>query len=884
MLYLAGLIQKRHVPFSNEVKMKNRLTFLGIALCVMLLSSVSWAGKFINNLQLRIGGSSVYKKFPSAYTVVNKGNGNEPADLQENAGIDAYVYMGYTKTDSVKKISNDTFSLPITNIIVRDVGSSTTPASSFDTLGARYTKMVIANENSNVQDVDISNNKHKDHHLHIYYTRDRIDGKALTAIIVSASKSVSGYELVSSINLNAWSTRSSPPEVYLHVQRSVVPTVSFTTAPVLYNATNPASEKYLTYTGWAQNLLKVGTYNSGEVLRGRHCLVGNSANCVGAPSASDAGTYRVYYDLESSTRLKADFHSDTFEVEIHKMPANSLNYHYTLTVKNQLGSTTGFYGGDAIGATMDDNCAIGLNNSTFYLNNGKSFGEGTVIKLEAGSYVIDRVSISETSNCMARTISMNHPIIVSKSKIVFDSDEGSAVDTIEGKVGDPVTAPVNPTKDGYVFVKWNPSVPTKISRGTTTLKAVWNKLYTITFDTDGGSNIASISGIEGSVVATPKNPTRNEYTFLGWDVEIPATMPANDMTIKALWQYNRVKVILPEQMEVISGDIAEDGTYAKASTIDIRAKAGYAVRGALTYNGEVIEPKEGVYTLKVAENEATVEAEFVEDYGAIQITLDHSLAIIDGNSKVATNVPQAIEVNSVEMTRNFKRHSSTTITLPFTVDAAYVAGGIFCKFAGLSNSGSGAVVKLMFVSTVLQANVPYVYVPLREKLSIDLPAGETVSIKTEESYVEFGNWQFRSAYSLRKWVEGDGEQGRVYGFIPSNQESDGVSGKFQKLKSGSTLSPMRAYLIYNEAVMAGRPVMKGEAYVPALRSNISDLPDEIGVEIVNESDQPMAIGKFNTVTGEMKMDRWFDLNGKLLKGKPFTKGIYFHNGNKVLVK
>lgn len=127
--------------------MKNRLTLLSIALCVMLFSSASWAGKFINNLQLRIGGSDVYKKFPSAYTVVKKENNNN-ADLQEDAGISAYVYMGYTKTDSVKKLNNDTFSLPITNIIVRDVGSSTTPASSFDTLGARYIKMVIANENS----------------------------------------------------------------------------------------------------------------------------------------------------------------------------------------------------------------------------------------------------------------------------------------------------------------------------------------------------------------------------------------------------------------------------------------------------------------------------------------------------------------------------------------------------------------------------------------------------------------------------------------------------------------------------------------------------------------------------------------------------------------
>ena len=31
-------------------------------------------------------------------------------------------------------------------------------------------------------------------------------------------------------------------------------------------------------------------------------------------------------------------------------------------------------------------------------------------------------------------------------------------------------------------------------------------------------------------------------------------------------------------------------------------------------------------------------------------------------------------------------------------------------------------------------------------------------------------------------------------------------------------------------------------------------------------------------------DRWFDLQGRLLKGKPTVKGTYYHNGKAVVVK
>ena len=124
-----------------------------------------------------------------------------------------------------------------------------------------------------------------------------------------------------------------------------------------------------------------------------------------------------------------------------------------------------------------------------------------------------------------------------KYTITFDTAGGSEIASITQNYCTAITAPADPTREGYTFIGWDRDIPEIMLAENITVTAQWEiNRYTITFDTAGGSEIAPITQDYGTNIAAPADPTREGYTFIGWDRDIPVTMPAENMTLKARWR------------------------------------------------------------------------------------------------------------------------------------------------------------------------------------------------------------------------------------------------------------------------------------------------------------------------------------------------------------
>ena len=102
------------------------------------------------------------------------------------------------------------------------------------------------------------------------------------------------------------------------------------------------------------------------------------------------------------------------------------------------------------------------------------------------------------------------------------------------------------TYTGHTFKGWydNESLtgsPVTAIGGTETgNKEYWVKWeinqYTITVKPENGKADITITQDYGTAITAPEAPTREGYTFMGWDQEIPKTMPAENITLKAKWK------------------------------------------------------------------------------------------------------------------------------------------------------------------------------------------------------------------------------------------------------------------------------------------------------------------------------------------------------------
>lgn len=139
-----------------------------------------------------------------------------------------------------------------------------------------------------------------------------------------------------------------------------------------------------------------------------------------------------------------------------------------------------------------------------------------------------------------------------KYTVTFEPGEGSSVDSMQVDYGSSFTAPSEPTLAHYDFAGWFKdsekttewNFETDIVEADITLYAKWTiKSYTITFNSNGGTEVTAFNGDYGTLVTKPTDPTKEHYVFIKWCTDTELTTECNfttytisdDATLYAKW-------------------------------------------------------------------------------------------------------------------------------------------------------------------------------------------------------------------------------------------------------------------------------------------------------------------------------------------------------------
>ena len=142
-------------------------------------------------------------------------------------------------------------------------------------------------------------------------------------------------------------------------------------------------------------------------------------------------------------------------------------------------------------------------------------------------------------------------------KVSFNTHGGTSVSDIYVESGKPATRPDDPSRGGYSFGGWyiddayTQGIDFNSISSNTTVHAKWLDLaavtHLVTFETNGGSVVASQTVDNGSLVARPGDPSMSGYTFAGWFADEGLTTPwdfaamtiSTETTIFAKWTMNK---------------------------------------------------------------------------------------------------------------------------------------------------------------------------------------------------------------------------------------------------------------------------------------------------------------------------------------------------------
>ena len=194
-------------------------------------------------------------------------------------------------------------------------------------------------------------------------------------------------------------------------------------------------------------------------------------------------------------------------------------------------------------------------------------------------YTFDGWDVEIPDTMPAENMTITAKWKINKYTITFNTDGGSEIAPITQDYATEITKPADPTKEGYTFTGWDTVIPEFMPASNVTVKALWKiNQYTITFDSDGGSAVESITQDYATDITKPADPTKTGYTFDGWDVAIPDTMPAGDMIITAQWKINQYTITFDSNGGSAVNPIRQDYNSDVTAPTD-PTRPGYTFKG-----------------------------------------------------------------------------------------------------------------------------------------------------------------------------------------------------------------------------------------------------------------------------------------------------------------
>lgn len=288
--------------------------------------------------------------------------------------------------------------------------------------------------------------------------------------------------------------------------------------------------------------------------------------------------------------------------------------------------------------------------------------------------------------------------------VTFDSQDGSKVASQTISYGEKVIEPTRPTKEGHAFIGWYTETSythewnfeSDIVTKDITLYARWTIAdYTVTFNTNGGSEVESQPVAKGSKVQRPLPPTKDGFVFDNWYTDIALTQVydfdtqvTGNLTLYANWI--KAEAITKELLLALIKEVEaiNPNKYTEESINKLNNKWKEACTVADNANATDKEIKDAYQSLKQAISElvevpyrATVSINYYpvskDDIILVNIASANPFYLhasgVDDNGKVSTNNSVTFEYNGlnewaqddIEVYEN---------ELSFTINPAIIAG------------------------------------------------------------------------------------------------------------------------------------------------------------------------------------------------------------------